>query len=82
VGNVQQMVFSPTDAGRCWMLPEEQETKQKDKTLSATNGISQKKELLEKQKEKNVTYKGNMKGLKCVAANYGITVSEEIQKVE
>jgi len=35
-GNVQQMVFSPTDAGPCWMLPEEREAKRKDKILSAT----------------------------------------------
>jgi hypothetical protein len=36
VGDVQQMVFSPTDTGPCWMLPEEREAKRKDKILSTT----------------------------------------------
>jgi hypothetical protein len=38
-----------------------------------------KKELLEKLKEKNITYKGNLEGLKRVAANNGIPVCEEIK---
>jgi hypothetical protein len=46
------------------------------------SSILQNKELLEKLKEKNITYKGNMEGLKRVGANNGILISEEIQKVE
>jgi hypothetical protein len=36
VSDVQQMVFSPTDAGPLWMLPEEHEAKWKETILSAT----------------------------------------------
>jgi hypothetical protein len=85
VSDVQQMVFSPTDAGPLWMLPEEHEAKWKETILSATKVQNfKKKEPLEKLKERNITYKGNMEGLKRVAVNNGIPVSEEIQiqKVE
>jgi hypothetical protein len=38
VGNGQQMVFSPTDAGPCWMLPEELEAKKKEKNILLPQG--------------------------------------------
>ncbi len=82
-GDIQSMVFGPTDSGPFWMSPEEKEKRRHDGIVEGQfiKRKRTKKELTELLLAKNIQVKGRISSLQTAARNNGIPIEETMPKI-
>ena len=82
-GDIQSMVFGPTDSGPFWMSPEEKEKRRHDVIVEGKfiKRKRTKKELTELLLAKNIQVKGRISSLQTAARNNGIPIEETMPKI-